>query len=104
MVMFDLPVVADEDRRQAARFRKELMDQGFEMMQESIYTRYCVTQEKLESVMAKVRHIAPARGKISCLFVTEKQWQNIENIFCWEYIKPHHKIAGEKNADQLTFW
>jgi CRISPR-associated protein Cas2 len=36
MVAFDLPVVEDEDRKKASRFRNDLLDMGFTMMQESI--------------------------------------------------------------------
>ena len=36
MVMFDLPVVTTEQRREYTRFRKYLLKNGFVMMQESI--------------------------------------------------------------------
>jgi CRISPR-associated protein Cas2 len=104
LVMFDLPVVEESDRKAAARFRKNLMDLGFEMMQESVYTRYAVSIEKLEQHQAKVKAIAPERGNITCLFVTEKQWCNSVNIRNWAYIKPKQSQAGEEAPAQLTFW
>ena len=39
MVMFDLPVITTEQRREYTRFRKYLLKNGFVMMQESIYTK-----------------------------------------------------------------
>ena len=104
LVMFDLPVTTEEDRRHATRFRKELLDFGFSMMQFSIYIRHCVTLERKEKYIRHIKNIAPANGRISCLFVTDKQWGAMETVFCWQPAKPHHKIAGEANPDQLTFW
>lgn len=37
IVMFDLPVLTAQERRDYTRFRKHLLKNGFLMMQESIY-------------------------------------------------------------------
>lgn len=37
MAMFDLPVLLEEERKEAARFRKALLDDGFIMIQYSVY-------------------------------------------------------------------
>src|SRR5690606_17027170 len=37
MAMFDLPVLTKPERKRAADFRKFLLDQGFEMVQFSVY-------------------------------------------------------------------
>ena len=39
MAMFDLPVLLEEERKEAARFRKALLDDGFIMIQYSVYSR-----------------------------------------------------------------
>lgn len=39
MIMFDLPVETSEDRRNYRKFRRALIDEGFLMMQYSIYVR-----------------------------------------------------------------
>lgn len=36
MVMFDLPVITSEDRRNYRQFRKLLINEGFLMIQESV--------------------------------------------------------------------
>ena len=41
MVIFDLPVVTKMERKLATSFRKFLLDDGFEMLQYSVYTRLC---------------------------------------------------------------
>lgn len=41
MIMFDLPVLTSENRRNYRKFRKALINEGFLMMQYSIYVRVC---------------------------------------------------------------
>ena len=45
MVMFDLPVGTKRQRKVAARFRKDLLEDGFWMLQFSVYARPCSSQE-----------------------------------------------------------
>ena len=42
MAMFDLPVMTDKERKMASRFRNDLIDHGFLMIQFSVYARPCV--------------------------------------------------------------
>ena len=41
LCMFDLPVETEEERRAYRIFRKNLMQEGFVMMQYSVYVRVC---------------------------------------------------------------
>ena len=43
--MFDLPVVSPEDRREYTRFRTALLNEGFTMLQFSVYARYIDSEE-----------------------------------------------------------
>ncbi|HNX87521.1 MAG TPA: CRISPR-associated endonuclease Cas2, partial [Paludibacteraceae bacterium] len=45
LVFFDLPVVEIKERKVAARFRKDIMADGFAMFQFSIYVRHCASAE-----------------------------------------------------------
>ncbi len=45
MVMFDLPVDTSADRRNYRKFRKALLNEGFVMIQYSIYVRVCVDSQ-----------------------------------------------------------
>ncbi len=42
LVVFDLPVLSREQRQRATAFRKYLLDEGFVMVQWSVYTRALV--------------------------------------------------------------
>jgi CRISPR/Cas system-associated protein endoribonuclease Cas2 len=45
IAMFDLPVDTPAQRRAYARFRKDLLEDGFTMMQYSVYQRHCASPE-----------------------------------------------------------
>lgn len=77
MVMFDLPVVEAEERKEATRFRNFLLDEGFEMSQFSVYLRFCASKEQAETYARRIRHVLPPGGKVDILFFTDKQYENI---------------------------
>lgn len=79
-VMFDLPTETVADRREYRIFRKFLMDSGFIMMQESIYTKLCLNGTSAKTVYENVRKHKPPNGLVQMLTVTEKQYA------CMEYL------------------
>ena len=80
MAMFDLPVLLEEERKEAARFRKALLDDGFIMIQYSVYSRPCVSIERMAKYCERVKKYAPATGDIRLLFFTDKQWETSKLI------------------------
>lgn len=104
-VCFDLPTVEKSDMREANRFRKNLLNLGYFMLQESIYVRNCVSYEKTEKYIANIERIAPPSGAISVFFITDKQWSSSVNIQFTGYAKSKYKIKPAENAPkQMTFW
>jgi CRISPR-associated protein Cas2 len=47
-VYFDLPTETKKDRKAYATFRKTLLQNGFSMIQYSIYSRHCSSRENAE--------------------------------------------------------
>ena len=45
LCMFDLPVETDEERRAYRTFRKNLIKEGFIMIQYSVYVRVCPNRD-----------------------------------------------------------
>jgi CRISPR-associated protein Cas2 len=80
MVMFDLPVVEEKDRKRATKFRQGLLDLGFEMSQFSVYTRFCGDRQKTDPYVKKIKSIVPPNGQVTILFFTDKQFSDIINI------------------------
>ena len=77
MVMFDLPVVASDERKAATKFRNSLLDMGFEMTQFSVYMRFCTSQSQLDTYCRRVECALPEGGKVNILSFTDKQYERI---------------------------
>ena len=45
LIMFDLPVETSKERREYRQFRKRLINEGFLMIQYSVYVRVCVNKK-----------------------------------------------------------
>ncbi len=80
-VMFDLPTVTKTDKKNAAKFRKDIEKDGFTMYQFSVYYRFCASTESVDVHIRRIKKIIPLFGKISILTITDKQYSNIINIW-----------------------
>lgn len=78
-VFFDLPTETKKNRKDAAKFRKDLEKDGFTMMQYSVYIRHCPSKENMDVHIRRVEMSIPAVGRISILTVTDKQYGDIKN-------------------------
>lgn len=81
MVFFDLPTDTKKDRRNAARFRKDLVRDGFTMMQFSVYVRHCSSSENTEVHRKRVLGALPPMGSVNILTVTDKQFGRMEVFY-----------------------
>lgn len=73
-VFFDLPVGTKEQRRGATRFREFLKDDGYMMLQWSVYARVCRGEEAVDKHLKRVTRNMPRKGSIRALQVTDKQY------------------------------
>jgi len=80
-VFFDLPTETKKDRRNASLFRKNILKDGFDMMQFSVYTRHCVSSESADVHEKRIKMLLPPLGKVSILRITDKQYGNIMNFW-----------------------
>lgn len=78
MVFFDLPTETKIERKVSARFRKEILQDGFTMFQFSIYMRHCSSRENMDVHIKRVKHILPEKGHIGILGITDKQFGMME--------------------------
>ncbi|WP_079708830.1 CRISPR-associated endonuclease Cas2 [Paraliobacillus ryukyuensis] len=81
--MFDLPVETKTQRRTYSKFRKELIRQGFLMMQYSIYVKSCLNKEAAEGTVNLVKRFLPRDGHVRSIIITEKQFEKM-NILVGE--------------------
>ncbi|UQS85967.1 CRISPR-associated endonuclease Cas2 (plasmid) [Nicoliella spurrieriana] len=87
MVMFDLPIQTSEERRNYRKFRKELINEGFLMIQYSVYARVCLNRNTAKLLEGRIRTFAPERGVIQTFMLTEKQYNDM------------HFLIGEPKDD-----
>ena len=62
--MFDLPVTTAKARKRYAQFRKLLVEQGFSMLQYSVYARYCASEEMAVAYRGRIRAELPPEGYV----------------------------------------
>lgn len=78
LVFFDLPVVMKKDRKVYAQFRRFLLNDGYDMVQYSVYSRLCNGTDMMNKHLKRLSNSLPSRGSIRCLTVTEKQYAEMK--------------------------
>lgn len=96
--MFDLPVTTPQARKAYTQFRKHLIEQGFTMLQFSIYARYCESEEASAVFRSRIREALPDEGYVRVLAVTDRQFGKMEN-----YIGENASPTEEPPAQLLLF-
>ena len=77
MVMFDLPMETSEQRKAYRVFRKKLINEGFLMIQYSVYVRVCVNPKAANFLETRISTFLPNEGIIQTLMLTEKQYNDM---------------------------
>ncbi len=78
VVFFDLPTDTKKARRQYTEFRHQLLDDGFAMMQYSVYFRHCASNENIQVHLKRVRSMVPPDGEVRVAQFTDKQFARME--------------------------
>lgn len=94
LVFFDLPVVSKEDRRAYQRFRKFLIQDGFDMLQFSVYSRIVNGEDAVNKHLKRITKAAPPKGSIRFLQITERQYAAMK--FLAGTKTPREKKLGTK--------
>lgn len=92
MVFFDLPVKTKAQRSVASRFRSFLLNDGYHMVQYSLYARVCNGMDSVDKHIKRLKINVPKNGSVRVLTVTEKQYESIK-------ILVGELSAGEKKVD-----
>ncbi|WP_457748944.1 CRISPR-associated endonuclease Cas2 [Sulfurimonas sp.] len=90
---FDLPVHTKKDRRRYTIFRRKLMQAGFVMMQYSVYITQIRGTHQVQDRIKKVKSFAPKNGEIRLLTVTDRQFDRMEMIINYEYMKSDESLS-----------
>lgn len=77
IVMYDLPVVTEKDKKIYSKFRHFLLNDGYILIQYSIYSRICKNHDDILKHINRIRQNTPDKGNIRLLQVTENQYNNM---------------------------
>ncbi len=80
IVFFDLPNIYSSDKKNYIKFRKFLINEGFVMMQESVYSKLVLNTQQANLLKERIKRNSPKKGIIQTLTITEKQYSQIEYI------------------------
>lgn len=95
MVFFDLPVGTKAERRAANHFRHFLKDDGFIMLQYSVYARICRGEDATLKHVARITRHLPRTGSVRTLQITDRQYGRMRLLI-------GERAENEKRAaDQL---
>lgn len=100
MVAFDLPVGTKDQRKAATGFRNFLLDDGFQMIQFSVYARPCVTFARQQTHIDRVKTRLPPEGSVRVLFITRSQWERSYVI----HGSPAEQQKPENIPNQIQLW
>lgn len=98
MVMFDLPVVSAEDRKQSTDFRNRLLDLGFEMVQFSVYARRAGSMSRSGGYIHEIEEALPEGGSVQLIEFTDKQYERIKSF------RGRKKLRNKLNVSQLDLF
>lgn len=100
IVAFDLPVMEKEQRKRATDFRNFLLDDGYTMLQWSVYARPCVSFARQETHLDRVKRNLPPEGSVRAIFVTRSQWERSFVI----HGQPAKAVPPQNLPEQIQLW
>lgn len=91
VLFFDLPMTTKKEVKVYTKFRKYLIQNGYMMMQFSVYCKIFPNREAAVKHVNILRKNVPKEGQIRLLMVTEKQYSKIEII-----------VGGKSNQEEIV--
>lgn len=99
MVFFDLPTLTKADKRAYVLFRRFLIQDGYDMIQWSVYGRITNGFDDIKTHLKRLAHNLPPAGSVRCLPVSEKQFAQMRFMVGAPRIQ-----ENMVNADQLLLF
>lgn len=95
IVLFDLPVKEKTAQKAATKFRKFLIDDGYLMLQYSVYTRVCNGSDAVKTHEKRLKAHLPENGSVRLLTITEKQYESMQ-ILLGEFKQSDTPVSYEQ--------
>lgn len=103
LAMFDLPVITDKERKAASRFRNDLLENGYMMIQFSVYARPCVSYEQMDTHISRIKRLIPDAGNVRLMFMTDEQWKKSYTVIGANY-RQDKRARDPSIPKQVDFW
>ncbi len=94
-MLFDLPVKEKAAQKAATKFRKFLIDDGYLMLQYSVYTRVCNGYDAVKTHEKRLKAHLPENGSVRLLTITEKQYESMQ-ILLGEFKQSDTPVSYEQ--------
>ena len=75
IVAFDLPTKEKVERKNYSAFRKFLIEDGFLMIQYSVYARAIITHARMLTHIRRIKQAVPPEGSLRVWYITQAQWE-----------------------------
>ena len=98
LVFFDLPVGTPEERKAATNFRKDLIHDGYIMVQFSVYARPCGTADRVDTQVRRLKTKIPSKGEVRGLMISDAQWGRMI------VMRSQQTAEAEKMPAQMQFF
>ena len=98
IVLFDLPTDTPEARKNYTQFRQYLLNDGYIMMQYSVYMRHHASEENAAVHSKRVKSALPPNGEVRIVKITDKQFSKMSVFY------GKRQIQTEKAPSQLQFF
>ena len=79
LVFFDLPTVSKIDKRRYVQFRRFLIQDGYDMLQWSVYSRICNGMDNANKRIARLAENAPRKGSVRSICITNRQFAHMRH-------------------------
>jgi CRISPR-associated protein Cas2 len=77
LILYDLPMTETEDRKEYAKFRKDILKLGCYLVQFSVYAKVIKNEVYYKSFIEKLKNILPEKGEVRVIKLTEKQYEDM---------------------------
>ena len=99
LIFFDLPTKDKADRHAYTVFRRFLINDGYDMLQWSVYSRFVNGVTQVDKHVRRLVQNVPERGSVRYLQLTEKQFANMR-LLIGEKSHQEKKV----NKDQMLLF
>lgn len=94
-VIFDLPVVRKVDLQNYQRFRRFLLNEGYDMIQFSVYARLCIGRDDINKHTERLNNNLPPKGSVRIMEITEKQFAGAKILVGKRKPKESKKVVNQ---------